>query len=185
MIYRDIDFFEQYKIKTNEKKSQKKYIYTIAIILGITIFSTLIYNIISIKLLNKEIVKIDEALNDEYIIKKINEAEEINEKLNILNEYNTGVSKISKDLNSRNIITEDILTKINSTIPKEVSFSNISITGSTISISANSKTRTAIAELQYNLKKLDIIGDVFIGGISGDGSTEKFSFELKCTVVGE
>ena len=64
-------------------------------------------------------------------------------------------------------------------------FKNINITNGNVSISAASKTRTAIAEVQHNLKGLDIIGDVIIGGISGDGSSGEYTFDLKCVLMGK
>ena len=185
MITRDINFFSGYESVANEKKNQNRYTYSIAIIFIVLVFSTLTYNLITLRVLNKEINKMDKALNDESILNKVKEAEEVNEKASILEKYDLGVSEISSAIDSRHVITKDILDKITSTMPSDITFNNISITSDSITISAVSKTRTAIAEVQHNLKELDIIGDVFIGSISGDGTTDQYSFDLDCKLVGD
>ena len=44
---------------------------------------------------------------------------------------------------------------------------------------AKSSNRTAIGEIEHNLKKLNFIQDVYVGGIAGD---TEYTFDLKCTL---
>ena len=68
---------------------------------------------------------------------------------------------------------------MSSTLPTEVTFNSINITNTEISIQAVSTSRVAVGEIEHNLKKLDNIQDVYIGGISGD---EIYTFDIKCVL---
>lgn len=68
---------------------------------------------------------------------------------------------------------------MSSTLPTEVTFNSINITNTEISIQAVSTSRVAVGEIEHNLKRLDNIQDVYIGGISGD---EIYTFDIKCVL---
>jgi type IV pilus assembly protein PilN len=68
---------------------------------------------------------------------------------------------------------------LSSTLPTEVTFNSINITNTEISIQAVSTSRVAVGEIEHNLKRLDNIQDVYIGGISGD---EIYTFDIKCVL---
>ena len=131
-------------------------------------------------------------LSDIYLLPtkvKLNESSQLYSEMidevisKVIELVNNGTSL--KDIAIISPINNTILDKISSVLPSDVTFKNINITNGNVSISAASKTRTAIAEVQHNLKSLDIIGDVTIGSISGDGSSGEYTFDLKCVLMGE
>lgn len=185
MMQKDINFFSSYETKKKEQKNQNIYIYTIVGFLTALIVGTLTYNSLNIFMVKKEIEKIEANLSDPALLVQIKESEEINEKIDILQRYHSGLVAISEAVKARELVNNTILDKISSVLPTEVTFKSINITGGSLSISASSKTRVAIAEVQHNLKNLDIVGDVVIGGISGDGSSGEFTFDLRCVLIGE
>lgn len=185
MINRDINFFSTYVGQKKEKKNQDIYVYTITTFLTVLIVGTFAWNSINLFIVNNQINEIDSKLNDLTIQSQIKESEVVNSKLNILETYNKGLTQVVTAIDNRDLINNTILDKISSVLPSDVTFKNINITNGNVSISAVSKTRTAIAETQHNLKSLDIIEDVTIGGISGDGSSGEYSFDLKCVLMGE
>jgi len=93
--------------------------------------------------------------------------------------YDDEITKIIDALNSREIVTTNLLDKLSSTLPTEVTFNSINITNTEITIQAVSTSRVAIGEVEHNLKKLDIMQDVYIGGISG---VENYTFDIKCVL---
>lgn len=185
MINRDINFFNVYEGQKREEKNNSIYVKSIVGVLTLIIVGTLSMNTVSTLILKEDIKTIEEKLNDPAIVSQVNESEVVNSKLSILEKYNSGLVSISSAVKSRDLINNTILDKISSVLPSDVTFKNISIVSGNVSISASSKTRTAIAEVQHNLKALDIIGDVVIGGISGDGTTGEHTFDLRCVLVGE
>ena len=185
MMQKDMNFFSSYETKKKEQKNQDIYVYTIAGFLTALIFGTLTFNSVNIYTINKEIKAIEAKLSDPALAEQMNESQIINSKLDILDKYNSGVTSISTAVDNRALINNTILDKISSVLPTDVTFKSINIVSGSVSISASAKTRVAIAEVQHNLKALDIIGDVVIGGISGDGTTGEFTFDLRCVLMGE
>lgn len=180
---RDFNFFAPYQGKNKEQKDKKIYIYIVSGVLVAFIFGTLIWNTTSIIITKSQIKKYNEEINADDIQEKIKIAEDLNNKTITLNKYETAISNINSSMAKNDVVTSEMLEKINSTIPKEVSFSSTSIDSGSITCKTESKTRQAISELQYNLKQLNNIEDVKISSISGDESDSKgYTFDLKCTL---
>lgn len=180
---RDFNFFAPYQGKNKEQKDKKIYIYIVSGVLVAFIFGTLIWNTTSIIITKSQIKKYNEQINAADIQEKIKIAEELNTKTTVLNKYETAISSINFSMAKNDVVTSELLEKINSTIPKDVSFNSTSIDSTTITFKATSKTRQAIGEIQYNIKQLDNIEDVQISSISGDESDSSgYTFDLKCTL---
>ena len=175
----DMNFFAPYQGQKKEEKNQNIYIYSIISFLVIVILGSLIWNITNIILLNKKIDKYTEELNAPEIIEKIAKCEDIYNKTSILDEYNQGLNSIISSLKTREIVKVELLNKLSSSLPSEVTFNSINITNSEISIQAVSTNREAIGEVQHNLKNIDNIADVYISGIAGD---KTYNFDIKCSL---
>lgn len=175
----DMNFFAPYQGQKKEEKNQNIYIYSIISFLVIVILGSLIWNTTNIILLNKKIDKYTEELNAPEIMEKIAKWEDIYNKTNILNEYNEGLNSIISSLKTREVVKVELLNKLSSSLPSEVTFNSINITNNEISIQAVSTNREAIGEVQHNLKNIDNIGDIYISGISGD---KTYNFDIKCSL---
>ncbi|WP_160675226.1 PilN domain-containing protein [Clostridium sp. C8-1-8] len=179
----DFNFFAPYQGKQKQVVGKKIYVYTISAVVGVLILGSLIWNSISIFMLNRSIDKYQSSINSTKVQEKVKKAEEVNKKIEVLNKYDDGLTKINSAINSRDTISSTLLKDINSTLPKDVYFKSISVDGNSLSIQGVSKTRTAIGEVQHNMKSLDIIADAQIGNISGDDSDAgNYTFDLKCTL---
>lgn len=175
----DINFFSPYQGQKKEELNKNIYVYSLVGFLVTLILGTLIWNSINLVIVKKQITNYEAKLNEPNIQEKIKESEEINKKEDILNKYNSSLTSISNGVNSRTVVTTNILNMVSSTLPTEVSFNSINITNTDITIQAVSTNRTAIGEIQYNLKALPNVQDVYIGAISGD---DKYTFDIKCTL---
>lgn len=175
----DMNFFAPYQGQKKEEKNQNIYIYSIISFLVVIILGTLIWNTTNIILLNKKIEKYTEELNSPEIVEKIAKWEDIYNKTNILDEYNKGLNSIISSLKTREVVKVELLNKLSSSLPSEVTFNSINVTNTEISIQAVSTSREAIGEVQHNLKNIDNIGDVYISGISGD---KTYNFDIKCSL---
>ena len=175
----DMNFFAPYQGQKKEEKNQNIYIYSIISFLVVIILGTLIWNTTNIILLNKKIEKYTEELNSPEIVEKIAKWEDIYNKTNILDEYNKGLNSIISSLKTREVVKVELLNKLSSSLPSEVTFNSINVTNTEVSIQAVSTSREAIGEVQHNLKNIDNIGDVYISGISGD---KTYNFDIKCSL---
>lgn len=179
----DINFFKHYEHL--KKDSSDKYTYVTAGLVGALIIVSASINIAKIHLYNKEIEIYNSKLNAEDVQSKIKTAEEVNAKLDILSKYETQIDDVINSINTREVVSIDVIDKISSTVPSDVSFESMNISEETVNIEAISNTRSSIGELENRLKKLDILQDVYVGTISENTSLEgMFAFNIKCTLKG-
>lgn len=178
---RDIDFFSTYQSKNEQKRSQNRYGYLLGGITLLIIVGTFITQFIQSTQLTSKINELNKELNSPVIQEQIVESDRVYEILEVLNQYDQELSVLVKNITSRDLITTQLLNQISSTIPSDVTFSSLSINDTTIMMQASSQSRTAIAEVQHNLKQLPFIADVYIGSISAEAP---YSFSLSCTVNG-
>lgn len=176
---KDINFFAPYQEKKKEEKNKNIYVHSIAGFLTVAIFGTLIWNTAVLFILKRQMNIYEKEINKPEIQEKLKEATELTKKIDILKKYDVGLTEAITAVKSREVVSTRILNMISSTLPSEVSFNSINLTNGEVSIQAVSSSRTAIAELQYNLKQLDNVQDVYIGAISGETS---YTFDVKCVL---
>ncbi|MGL4338361.1 MAG: PilN domain-containing protein [Turicibacter sp.] len=180
---RDINFFSEYQGKEKEQNNTLVYVLIGAIILFVAY--TYVMNAFKINSIENEITALETKLTSPELVEQVKLSEEVNKKLEILYTVDQGLTEVINAVDGRDIVSVDILNKLSSTLPSDVSFKSLTITNGSITIQAVSKSRTAIGEVQHNLKALDIIDDVYIGGISGMGGLEdEFTFDLRCVLKG-
>lgn len=178
---RDINFFSPYQGKNQEKKSLMIYIYGAMGVVGTLIIITLIFNTTRILLLNRSISNYNEKLNTTEIQEKFAEAQKVNNEIEILTKYDSALNDVLGKVNSRNNVSDLVLTSINSTIPSQISFKTLQINNDILIIQGISSSRDAVGEFQHNLKELSIMNDVFVNSIDIDGALEgNYSFDIKC-----
>ncbi|AIY80353.1 fimbrial assembly family protein [Clostridium botulinum 202F] len=178
---RDINFFSPYQGKNQEKKNAMIYIYGAMGVVGALIIITLIFNTTRILLLNRSISNYNEKLNTTEIQEKFAEAQKVNNEIEILTKYDSALNDVLGKVNSRNNVSDLVLTSINSTIPSQISFKTLQINNDILIIQGISSSRDAVGEFQHNLKELSIINDVFVNSIDIDGALEcNYSFDIKC-----
>lgn len=175
----DLNFFAPYQGQKKEEHNKNIYVYSIAAFLSVAIVGSFAWNTGRIILLNNKIKDYNAKLEDPIVKEKLVTWEDVSRKTDILSRYNEGLVDINNALDTRAIVSTELLNMISSCLPSQVTFNSISIDNKQISIQAVSSSRTAIGELENNLRKLENIQDVYIGGISG---TESYTFDVKCVL---
>lgn len=173
----DMNFFAPYQGQKKEEKNKNIYVYSLAGFLSVAIVGTLAWNTTNIIILNSKIKEYNTKLEDTVVKEKLAKWEEISKKGDILAKYDNGINEIMVALESREVVSTDLLNKLSSSLPSQVTFNSININNKEINIQAVSTSRVAIGEVEHNLKKLNNVQDVYIGGIAGD---EIFTFDVKC-----
>lgn len=165
---RDFNFFLPYIEK--KKNLKKKYIYTIGIVLILVMTISGIYVFLDQKEkeLNKELTSMKKYLSLKEVLEKTKEIEEKKKKLDLMVKYYNSVVNLNKEINQINLIDSFFMESIASSLPQDTSFNAITINGKNVDIQGNSKTRTSVAELEHNLKNLDIFNNVHVTTIARD-----------------
>nr|WP_245160047.1 PilN domain-containing protein [Clostridium beijerinckii] len=100
-----------------------------------------------------------------------------------MSKYESRVSDVSNSIVKNDIVTDDLLNDISSTIPSDVSFKSFKIEGYDLTISGVSHTREAISEFEHNLKDVSKIKSVHIININyGSAVGEDYSFDITCVL---
>lgn len=178
---RDFNFFEE---KGYKELRDRREIYITAAIIGMVIIfcsSFFIKNIIVEYNLKKNISQKESYINDADTIKKASEYNDMVKKKDVLTNYEITVDSLNKSLTAVDVVGSNVIKKITSTVPGKVSFVSMNIDSKSININGTAEDRQSIAELEHNLKALDIIDSVYVGSISeADGG--KYTFSVKCSV---
>jgi type IV pilus assembly protein PilN len=181
---RDINFFRPYKSK-DKSENQKYYYQIMALSIASIIVCTFSINVCKILVLNKKIENYEAQLNKEEIKEKIKTSEEVNRKLDALTRYEKDLDLTMDSIEKRDIVSNQILDAISSTVPKNVNFKSMNINHEIVNIQAITTNRQAIGEIQHNLKSISCIKDAHIESISGNESVEgEYSFNIKCYLNG-
>lgn len=175
----DLNFFAPYQGQKKEQHNKNVYAYSVAAFLSVAIVGSFAWNTGRIILLNNKIKDYNSKLEEQVVKEKLAIWEDISRKTDVLSRYNQGLVDINTALDTRAVVSTELLNMISSCLPSQVTFNSISIDNKQVSIQAVSSSRTAIGELENNLRKLENIQDVYIGGISG---TESYTFDIKCVL---
>ncbi|SHJ82734.1 PilN domain-containing protein [Tepidibacter formicigenes] len=183
---KDFNFFSPY-IDANKTSKRNNLIGILSFILFIMIISSFsIWTNMKIKNLEKEKASYEEYLNSEEVTKKIKEINEKNRKIEVMKKYYDSVMDINVKMVEADKINTILMGQIASSLPQDVFFKSVTIDGVSVQIKGVSKRRTSIAELEHELKDLDIFDSVHVSNISKkeqyDEELNDFTFTLKCTM---
>lgn len=180
---RDINFFSHYIGKKQQMKNSKIYIYGLISIASLLIIVSLGINTTKIYFLNESISIYNGKLIDSEAKMEFKEAENVNKQMEILKQYDLALKDVSTSVKNRNNVSDKLLKDINSTVPNQAFVKNLDVVENIMIIKGTSSDRAAIAELKYNLSKLQVMADVYVNSINTQNAVEgEYSFEIKCVL---
>jgi len=180
---RDVNFFSPYIGRKKQIKNSKIYIYGALTLALLAITLTFGINITKLLMLEKSIKVYNDKLTASEMQTKFMEAENVNKQIDILKQYDSSLSEISKAVKYRDNVSEKLLKGLNSTFPNQISLKNLDIIENTIVLKGTSTDRIGVAELQHNLSKLPVMIDVYVSSIATQNAVEgEYSFDIKCVL---
>lgn len=180
---RDVNFFSPYIGRKKQIKNSKIYVYGAITITILFIAVTFGINITKLFILEKSITSYNDKLTASEIQAKFIEVENVNKEMDILKQYDSSLSEISKAVKYRDNVSEKLLKDLNSTFPNQISLKNLDIIENTIVLKGTSTDRIGVAELQHNLSKLQVMTDVYVSSIATQNAVEgEYSFDIKCVL---
>lgn len=176
---KDLNFFSSYNTSNNDKNGVDRYLVWAAGAFAAIVVLTLVVNGVKIAILEMSMRKYEAALNEPNFQAQLKEAENINQKLDLLKKYEGKVSKVSDDAKKNNLITDELLTDISGALPKEASFTDLQIDGYELTIKGETSNRTSIAEFEHNLKGLSKLKSVHVNEIARKETVEEsYTFQI-------
>ena len=176
---RDINFFEPYIIK-KDNKSYKQKILLIGI--GLIMFILFIYvflNKIRIQRLNNEIANITEQLEDTVLIEKKKSLKQKNDMLDNLKIKDENLNIIINQLQKKDNLGAHIVELIINSMSEDIFLKSITINESNLDIEGIGRNREEIARLEANIRQVRYFEDVFIPNIMSEEEFYKFNIKIK------
>ncbi|WP_300350568.1 PilN domain-containing protein [Clostridium sp.] len=179
---RDFNFFSHI---AQERKSDSKRKYIGVSLVGLVIFIFVVnfsVNVIKEHLIKDDIAYYKGEIDSPKMQENLAVAKKVKKEHDTLENYYNNVNEASNQIYSNDYVNTQRIKIINSTVPKDVVFTQISIDNKSLTIQALSKTRSAISDLEYNIKNLGFVSDAYISGIGERNSKGDYSFSISCTL---
>lgn len=180
----DYNFFEGYKLK-RAKNTAGIRLFNVFFLVSLMALATYIgFNYYRINLQNQELSQLEVKL---FEIKRTEDITRITEKQNLLVELTQIVDAMEvagDDINKSSRIDEDLIVTIADALPSDVRINSLSIAADGITISGEGMSKPAIAEFEYNLRKVPSFSSVFINSIERS-EEENFIFSVALTIGGD
>jgi len=187
----DVNFLSSYQGKNGDVvakggkvKENNTPVYIVVGLIGAAIVGTFLYHTISIKIEESKITKIEEKMADPEFQKQLAIAQDLANKISSVTQYNTQVEQITKVVNSRKVVTPEILDDVKDAVPGGVLYTSYKISNTEITISGAAPSVEVVAEMEHNFRELDRVQDVHIGTVEGDGAVT-FDITIKIKQIEE
>ncbi len=176
----NFNFFSPY-IDTKQllRKKYKYFLILFIVVFVGTAISSYIYQI-KVRQLEKEISKMKIFLQSSKINKKIIKAQEKEDKVKIIKQYYNTLKSLDAKIDALDIINKNLLIEISTTLPTEITFDALSITSDEIQIKGKSENNAAIAELEYNLRQLNLFDNIHVFSINYSVEESQYAFSITC-----
>lgn len=187
----DVNFLSSYQGKNGDVvakggkvKENNTPVYIVVGLIAIAIVGTFLYHTISIKIQESKITEIEEKMADPEFQKQLAIAQDLANKISSVTQYNTQVEQITKVVNSRKVVTPEVLDDVKDAVPGGVLYTSYKISNTEITISGVAPGVEVVAEMEHNFRELDRVQDVHVGTVEGDG-TVNFNITIKIKQIEE
>lgn len=133
--------------------------------------------------IEKDISDAKNFLNSPDILKKRQEYTEKKTKYELMNKYYSSVEAVALAISNSDKVKSNLLQKVMTTVPWNVTFNTMSVSQNQINIQGVSANRVTLAEFYHNLDSLGLFKDVYISSIQKDTATPDSSlYNIQCTL---
>ncbi|NLM03587.1 MAG: PilN domain-containing protein [Clostridiales bacterium] len=174
----DLNFFQPY-IKEPEKVNIKDIL--ILSLITIIAFTIILYSILKyseLRAIKKDIFALNQILESQDNINRLNEIDKLNVKLAELESDRKEIEILEKKLTKRDIINDLLIYKILCNIPKDIVFDQLKIDDNVIEIKGRSFYKFNIAQMEYNLRNSVYFDQAFIPSITENNSYYEFTLRF-------
>lgn len=187
----DVNFLSMYQGKNGEAvakggkiKENNTPVYIVVGLIAAAIVGTFLYHQIDIKIQESKITSIEEKMAAPEFQKQLAIAQDLSNKISSVTQYNTQVEQITKVVNSRKVVTPEVLDDVKDAVPGGVLYTSYKISNTEITITGASPSTEVVAEMEHNFRVLDRVQDVHVATIEGDGAVT-FDITIKIKQIEE
>lgn len=187
----DVNFLSMYQGKNGEAvakggkiKENNTPVYIVIGLIAAAIVVTFLYHEIAIKIQESKITSVEEKMADPEFQKQLAIAQDLANKISSVTQYNTQVEQITKVVNSRKVVTPEVLDDVKDAVPGGVLYTTYKISNTEITITGASPSTEVVAEMEHNFRVLDRVQDVHVATIEGDGAVT-FDITIKIKQIEE
>ncbi len=187
----DVNFLSMYQGKNGEAvakggkiKENNTPMYIVVGLIAAAIVVTFLYHEIAIKIQESKITSIEEKMAEPEFQKQLAIAQDLANKISSVTQYNTQVEQITKVVNSRKVVTPEVLDDVKDAVPGGVLYTSYKISNTEITINGASPSTEVVAEMEHNFRVLDRVQDVHVATIEGDGAVT-FDITIKIKQIEE
>lgn len=180
---KDLNFFDTYIVKKKIKIDKQIIFYIIGFTLIVLILIYSVFNQFRISKLSKEISTLNSVIEDERVIKKIDEINEKGSELDSLKDSIKQTEIQDSFIDENATIDDSILEMITSSMQEDVFLTSLSLYTDRISIIGKAKDQLLIAKFIENLESFETIKGVFVSSISKEDQYYSFILDLKLKEV--
>ena len=165
---KDFNFFSPYLLKKRNKRLKKLFIFSVSSLLIIGLLSFYTLNFYYINKYKSEISMVENYLNSEQTKGLLNIYEDTKKKTEIVNTYYNKMSEVDKILNAQNMVNTSLLNKLSSVMPQDSYMLSLTISNRDIELNYSVKDLVPVAELEHNLRELDIFEKVHVSIVNAE-----------------
>lgn len=187
----DVNFLSMYQGKNGEAvakggkiKENNTPVYIVIGLIAAAIVVTFLYHEIAIKIQESKITSVEEKMAEPEFQKQLAIAQDLANKISSVTQYNTQVEQITKVVNSRKVVTPEVLDDVKDAVPGGVLYTSYKISNTEITITGASPSTEVVAEMEHNFRVLDRVQDVHVATIEGDGAVT-FDITIKIKQIEE
>lgn len=181
---RDLNFFESYVEKRSLKLSITKVLFAFIILYALYTIALGLFNLNSIKSLEKNVADLRAITENPSTIEKVNEIKELETQVLTFEEEVNKIKVMDKVVEDTDIIDEEYLNSITAKMPEDLFFTNLSINKQEIQISGISKDKWSVAEFGKGLEDIENVDEIFVSHITSEEDYYRFSMIITLKEVG-
>jgi type IV pilus assembly protein PilN len=172
----DLNFFEPYIEKRDFKFNKMILLYMLFVLCIAGVGALAAYNQIQINMLKGQVKDRLVVAEDPATVKKYNEIKELENQMAVFKEEVNNIIKMDKSIEKTDIISEKLISEIESKMPEDLFLTNLSASGRNIQISGVAMDSNSVAIFSKGLGLIENVESVFISSI--ENMEGNYSFVL-------
>lgn len=172
----DLNFFEPYIEKRDFKFNKMILLYMLFVLCIVGVAALGVYNQVQINMLKDQVKGRLAVAEDPSTVKKYNEIKELENEMAVFKEEVDNIIKMDKNIAKTDIVSEKLISEIESKMPEDLFLTNFSASGRDIQISGVAKDSNSVAKFSKGLGLIKDVESVFISSI--DNLEGNYSFVL-------
>ncbi|MDF2546488.1 MAG: hypothetical protein K0R93_1386 [Anaerosolibacter sp.] len=175
---KDFNFFEPYIQQHQGKEKRQNLYYGMAVVCVVAVLAFPVFNLVYAHNMKKDIAQMQTILESPETKEKMARVNEKQSKLEEITAVLPMVQKSELALRKIDVLSDELVQLIVDAIPPDLEFISFNISPEQITINGTARDKSAIAEIEYNLRETKAFKDLFIPSVSLNEGLYNFSIQF-------